>query len=228
MSGGSAWEQAFKLLDPSAAEAMPAAAREVALRAKGFLSVAEGQALFSFAAEASARAPCLEVGSYCGKSTVYLASGCRATGAHPLFAVDHHQGSPEQQPGQQYHDPELFDPRLQRVDTFGPFMATVRAAGLEDWVIPVVSDSARLARSWSGAGLSLVFIDGGHSEEDVRADVDGWAPKVISGGYVCMHDLFADPSQGGQAPFQGFERLRRTPGWTYVTRVETLGILRRR
>ncbi|HEY8207044.1 MAG TPA: class I SAM-dependent methyltransferase [Myxococcaceae bacterium] len=223
----SGWEQAFRLLDP-ARSGMPAGAREVALRAKGFLAEVEGQALFSLAAEASARAPCLEVGSYCGKSTVFLAAGCRVTGAHPLFAVDHHQGSVEQQPGQQYHDPELFDPRLQRVSTFGPFLTTLREAGLEDWVIPVVTTSTRLARSWPGAPLSLVFIDGGHAEEDVQADVEGWAPKVISGGYLCMHDLFADPAKGGQAPFRSFERIRKSAGWTYVTRVETLGILRRR
>lgn len=223
------WEQAFKLLDPGApGPTMPPAAKEVALRAKGFLAEAEGLALFSLAAEASRLAPCLEVGSYCGKSTVFLAAGCRSAGANPLFAVDHHGGSVEQQPGQPYHDPELLDPRLQRVSTFGPFLATLREAGLEDWVIPVVTTSARLSRHWPALQLSLVFIDGGHAEEDVRADVEGWAPKVMPGGYLCMHDLFSDPEKGGQAPYRSFERVRRSPGWTYVTQVETLGILRRR
>lgn len=224
------WRHAFQLLDPgsSAGPSMPRSAREVARRARGFLSEAEGLLLFSLAAEASARAPCLEVGSYCGKSAVYLASGCRGAGANPLFAVDHHGGSPEQQPGQPYHDPELFDSRLQRVSTFGPFLATLREAGLEDWVIPVVTTSARLSRHWPGLQLSLVFIDGGHSEEDVRVDVEGWAPRVAGGGYLCMHDLFSDPARGGQAPYRSFERLRRSPGWERVTQVETLGVLRRR
>lgn len=220
------WDHAWTLLGGSGPGIDPET-KVIALRAKGFLSETEGLTLFSLAAEASRLGPCLEVGSYCGKSTIFLAAGCRSAGAHPLFALDHHRGSEEQQPGQTYFDPELFDERLQHVSTLRPFLMNIRQTGLEDWVIPVVTTSARLSRAWPNAELALVFIDGGHGEEDVRTDVQGWAPRLMRGGYLCVHDLYPDPSQGGQAPYRLFEQVRRSPGWTYVGQVETLGILRR-
>lgn len=208
--------------------ALPAEVRALALAAKGFLHPAEGEALFALAAAAAPRAPCLEVGSYCGKSALFLAAGCRAAGGHPLFAVDHHRGSAEQQAGEAYFDPDLFDAEAGRVDTLRELRRNLHRAGLEEWVIPVVHDSARVARLWPGLGLSLVFIDGSHAEADVEADFRGWAPKVLPGGHLCVHDIFADPKDGGQAPYRAFERTRQAGGWDFVGQVESLGILRRR
>jgi cephalosporin hydroxylase len=206
---------------------MRPAVKQIALEAKGFLSEGEGLKLYALATEAARLGPCLEIGTYCGKSSLFLAEGCRESGLHPLFCVDHHLGSAEQQPGQEYFDPELYDAEEQVFSTLQVFMRNVRRAGLSEWAIPVVTDSARMSRYWP-AILGLVFIDGGHSVEDVAQDYHGWSPKIVAGGYLCFHDIYQNPADGGQAPYHMFERARRTGLWDYVTQVGSLGILRRR
>jgi hypothetical protein len=187
--------------------------QQVADEAKGFLAVAEGIRLYELAAEASVTAPCLEIGSYCGKSTLYLGEGCRHAGSHPLFTVDHHRGSEEQQPGELYFDPELYDPACGGMNTLPRLVANLRRTGLEDWVIPIVAESARLGRFWSPERLGLMFIDGGHSEADAFGDFHTWARFVIPGGYLCIHDIFLDPMDGGQAPYHLLRYARSTGDW---------------
>ncbi|MCB2149161.1 MAG: class I SAM-dependent methyltransferase, partial [Deltaproteobacteria bacterium] len=128
---------------------------------KGFLDPEEGRGLFDIALEASRLGPCLEIGSYCGKSAVYLGSACRENGA-VLFSIDHHRGSEEQQPGEEYFDPALFDFKTFSMDTLPLFRRTLALAGLEETVVPVVGRSDIVARGWA-TPLSLVFIDGGHA-----------------------------------------------------------------
>jgi MMP 1-O-methyltransferase len=64
---------------------------------RGFLDPDEGRRLHDVALEAGEMGPCLEIGSYCGKSTLYLATACKTRGA-VLFAVDHHLGSEKTRP----------------------------------------------------------------------------------------------------------------------------------
>lgn len=203
-------------------------AKQIALEAKGFLAEAEGMALYELAAEASRSAPCLEIGSYCGKSSIFLAEGCRSAGRHPVFCLDHHRGSAEQQPGQPYFDPELFDLAEGVFTTLQHLIRNIRRAGLDDWAIPIIADSARLSPLWPDASLSLVFIDGGHSEEDVGQDYHGWSGKLIPGGYLCFHDIYPNPADGGQAPYRLFEFAKTTGTWDYIKLVGSLGVLRRR
>jgi predicted O-methyltransferase YrrM len=210
-----------------AACVMRAEIRDLALGAKGFLAEQEGLKLFELARESSQNAPCLEIGSYCGKSALYLAEGCRAAGRFSVYSVDHHRGSVEQQPGQQYFDPELFDASRNAVNTLPRFLATVSQASLQDWVIPIVGESGRVAANWS-APLSLVFIDGAHSEDDVRTDYESWSGHIMPGGYLCFHDVFLKPEEGGQAPRQYFERAAGSPAWRTEGVFKTLGVLRRR
>lgn len=166
---------------------------------KGFLEEEEGRRLHDIALDASRMGPCLEIGSYCGKSAVYIGSACRATGG-TLFSIDHHSGSEEQQPGEAYFDPALYDPEAGRVDTFRAFRRTLALAGLEETVVPIVTRSCTAARAWS-IPLSLVFIDGGHAFETVYADYCAWAAHVMPGGYLLIHDIFEHPEEGGQAPY---------------------------
>jgi MMP 1-O-methyltransferase len=196
--------------------------------AKGFLAVAEGLRLYELAVEASRTAPCLEIGSYCGKSTLYLGEGCRQTGRHPLFTVDHHRGSEEQQPGQLYFDPDLYEADRGGMNTLPWLVANLRRSGLEDWVIPIVAESTRLGRFWSPGRLGLLFIDGGHSEADAFGDFHTWARFVVPGGYLCIHDIFPDPRDGGQAPYHLWLHACSTGEWRDVGMTETLGILSRR
>jgi MMP 1-O-methyltransferase len=199
-----------------------------ALEAKGFLSAGEGAKLFEFARAASRRAPCLEIGSYCGKSSLFLAEGCRLAGRYCLFSIDHHRGSQEQQPGQEYFDADLYDSSTGRINTLTHFLRTLEQAGMLASVIPIVGESSQVARNWLGGKLSLVFIDGGHSEDDVNSDCECWTPHIMPGGFLCFHDVYPNPAHGGQAPFRVFERVRLLSKWCYVGLFESLGVLQRR
>jgi len=198
---------------------------EIADKVNGFLDEDEGRALYRTALEASRSGPCLEIGSYCGKSAVYLGMACKETGG-VLFSIDHHRGSEEQQPGEEFFDPELFDYRAFSVDTLGAFRQTLALAGLEQTVIPVVSHSKIVAAHWA-TPLSLVFIDGGHALETVTADYHAWAPHLQSGGWLLIHDIFEDPAEGGQAPFQVYRMALDSGYYTEELRVKTLGILKK-
>ena len=192
---------------------------------KGFLDPVEGEALHRHCGEVCARGPCLEVGSYCGKSTVYLGSACRGRGA-VLYAVDHHRGSEEHQLGEEYHDPDLYDAAEGLMDSFRDFRRTLRRAGLEDTVVPIVAPSALAARNWA-TPLALVFIDGGHSMDAAIADYRAWSGHVMNGGYLLIHDIFPDPADGGQAPFEIYQLALASGLFEALPIVNTLGVLRR-
>jgi len=192
---------------------------------KGFLDPEEGQALYSFALEAGALGPVLEVGSYCGKSTVYLGEACRKKGVS-LYAIDHHRGSEEHQPGEEYHDQDLFDGKAGLMDTFREFRQTMRSAALEDVVVPIVASSLVAARNWH-TPLGMVFIDGGHSLEAAQTDYRSWSSHVVPGGILAIHDIFPDPTEGGQAPYEILKLAIASGLFEEFDRVKTLGILRR-
>ena len=193
---------------------------------KGFLDQDEGRCLYEIALKACSLGPCLEIGSYCGKSTLYLAAACREKRGI-LFSIDHHRGSEEQQPGEEYFDPELFDAQAGRVDTFGLFRATIENAGIEDTVVPIVCRSEVAARKWA-TPLSLVFIDGGHAFETVFTDYTAWAGHIISGGYLMVHDIFTDPAKGGQAPYHIYNLALASDLFREITMVKSLGVLQRK
>lgn len=192
---------------------------------KGFLAPAEGAALYRTARERARHGPCLEIGSYCGKSTIYIGSACKQAGA-VLFAVDHHRGSEEHQRGEEYHDPALYDEAAGLMDSFRVFRANMRRAGLEDTVVPVVAATEVAARQWH-TPLSLVFIDGGHSLQSALTDYRCWSTHLVPGGVLAIHDLFPDPAAGGQAPYTIYRLALASGLYEEMARVETLGFLRR-
>jgi len=192
---------------------------------KGFLAEDEAAALYRAAATLSARAPVLEIGSYCGKSTIYIGTACKNSGGI-VYALDHHRGSEEHQLGEEYHDPDLFDGGAGLVDTFKEFRKNMRAAELEETVIPIVASSALASRHWS-TPLSMVFIDGGHSMEAAMTDYRSWAGHIISGGILAIHDLFPNPDEGGQAPITIYRLAMASGLFEEVEVVNTLGLLRR-
>ena len=192
---------------------------------KGFLDEDEGRALYATALKASRKGPCLEIGRYCGKSAVYLGLACQKSGG-VLFSIDHHRGSEEQQPGEEYFDPDLFDCRTFEVDTFSAFRQTLAIAGLEETVIPVVGRSETVVGSWA-TPVSLVFIDGGHALDTVTADYHTWTQHLQSGGYLLIHDIFKNPAEGGQAPYQVYQMALESGAYTEEPRIKTLGILKK-
>ncbi len=161
----------------------------------------EGLALARAAATADfSLGPMLEVGGYCGKSACYLGP-VAAQGGTILFSVDHHRGSEENQQGWEWHEPDLVDPDVGKLDTLPTFRRTIHDAGLESVVIPVVGDSVLVARHWH-TPLSLLFIDGGHGVEPAADDYEWWTPHIAAGGLLVIHDVFEDPADGGRPPFE--------------------------
>jgi hypothetical protein len=195
-------------------------------KVKGFLDPEEGRRLYEVAGQACRLGPCLEIGSYCGKSGLYLGSACREHGAI-LFSIDHHRGSEEQQPGEEYFDPDLFDSAVGRIDTFPHFRATLAAAALEDTVVPIVCRSEVAARAWA-TPLGGIFIDGGHSFETALNDYNCWSPHLVDGGFLMIHDLFEDPAEGGQAPFEVYRMALDSGRFAALRRTKTLGVLQKR
>jgi predicted O-methyltransferase YrrM len=192
---------------------------------KGFMDEEEARRLYELAREAGRLGPCLEIGSYCGRSATYLGMGCRKNGG-VLYSIDHHRGSEEQQPGQEYFDPDLVNRETGRIDTLPLFRKTIAAFGLDDTVIPIVAKSAIVAGVWS-TPLSLVFIDGGHTFEAALADYSGWVSHIMPGGFLVIHDIFPDPAKGGQAPYCIYRMALASGLFSELPMIKTLGVLRR-
>jgi predicted O-methyltransferase YrrM len=187
----------------------------------------EGMALHVAGLEAasSGLGPLLEIGSYCGKSAVYLGAAAAANGS-TLFTVDHHRGSEENQAGWEHHDASLVDPNTGRMDTLPTFRRTILEAGLEATVVAIVGESPTVARWWR-TPLALLFIDGGHGSEPAWADYRGWTPHVASGGLLAIHDVFADPADGGRPPYELYCEAVGRGGFTEVSATGSLRVLRR-
>jgi predicted O-methyltransferase YrrM len=199
--------------------------REAAEEAKGFMPGDEGEALYDAGRSVTVDGPLLEIGTYCGKSAIYLGAAARQTD-RVLFTIDHHRGSEEMQAGWEHHDDDLVDETGQ-MDSLPAFRRTVRAAGLEDVVIGVIGHSTTVARFWT-TPLALLFIDGGHGADIAHADYDAWVPKVPAGGLLAIHDVFEDPAAGGRPPYELYRRALDDDGFEDVSATGSLRILRRR
>ena len=205
-------------MDPSVQAAAEAA--------RGFMPPDEGIALHQAAMSVPVGGyPMLEIGSYCGKSAVYLGSAAAARDT-VLFALDHHRGSEENQPGWEWHEPDLVDAGTGRMDTLPLFRRTLFDAGLEASVVALVGESSVVGRHWT-TPLSLLFIDGGHGAEPAHRDYQTWTPHVADGGQLVIHDVFPDPADGGRPPFEIYCRAMESGAFTEERAVGSLRVLRR-
>ena len=200
---------------------------EVARAAIGFMPDEEGLALYRAGLAGARVGPLLEIGTYCGKSAVYLGAAAAEAGT-VLFTIDHHRGSEENQAGWEHHDERLVDPRTGRMDTLPFFRRTIEEAGLEDTVVALVGSSPVVGRPWA-TPLGLVFIDGGHGREPAHRDYEAWARKVADGGLLAIHDVFTDPAEGGRPPYEIYLRALDDGGFEEVTEAGcgSLRVLRR-
>lgn len=192
---------------------------------KGFLAADEGQVLYQYCLDSIHLGPCLEVGSYCGKSTVYLGAAAKQQNSI-VYAVDHHRGSEEHQLGEEYHDSELYDSQASLMDSFREFRKNIRAAKLEETVVPIVSPSHIASTHWA-TPLGMVFIDGGHSIEAALNDYRSWVAHIVPGGILAIHDIFPDPATGGQAPYDIWKLAKASGLFEELPTVNTLGAFRR-
>ncbi|GAB3023579.1 hypothetical protein GCM10011376_34890 [Nocardioides flavus (ex Wang et al. 2016)] len=205
---------------------MPADLLAHALAAKGFMPDDEGELLHRCARVRLPHGPALEVGTYCGKSAIWLGAAAREVGG-TVFTVDHHRGSEENQAGWEHHDDTLVDADLGLMDTLPTFRRTIAAAGLEDQVVAVVGRSETVG-TWWRTPLSLLFIDGGHGVEPARADFRTWPRWVASGGLLAIHDVFPDPADGGRPPYEDIYLPALASGaFTEVEAVGSMRVLRR-
>ncbi len=204
---------------------LPDKYRIAAEAAKGFMPPAEGAALFEIARRYAEAGPVVEIGTYCGKSTIYLAAAVSQVG-QLVLTVDHHRGSEENQPGWEYHDAGLVDPAVGLLDTLPAFRSTLAASGLERHVIAIVGRSADVARLWRHP-IGMLFIDGGHTDAAATADYQGWAPWICRGGALAIHDVFPDPADGGQAPYRVYQRALASGAFRQVSVTGSLRVLER-
>jgi len=193
---------------------------------KGFLDERESDYLYQLALKASKKGPCLEIGSYCGKSAVYIGGACKENNA-VLFSLDHHRGSEEQQPGQEYFDSDLLNEQTGLIDTLPLLRHTLAVFALEDTVIPIVGRSETIGRAWQ-TPLSLIFIDGSHAYESVLKDYQIWSKHLMPGGYLVFHDIFPDPEKGGQAPYRVYQLAVASRQYEELPLFVSLGILKRK
>ncbi|MEE2032133.1 class I SAM-dependent methyltransferase [Rhodococcus chondri] len=198
---------------------------ELAEATPGFMPLDEGTALHDAAVRYLADGVGVEIGTYCGRSTVYLGEAAKATGG-TVVTIDHHHGSEEHQPGWEYHDSTLVDPHTGRLDTVGRLRHTLADADLESHVVAIVGSSPQVAAFWR-TPLTFAFIDGGHSSEAARADYAGWAPWVQVGGALVIHDVFPDPKDGGRPPYEIYCRAMESGEFTEVSVTGSLRVLER-
>ena len=203
--------------------------RTQALATKGFMPEKEGDALYLAACAACKelpKLPIVEIGTYCGRSTVWLGAAARKYHAK-VFAIDHHFGSEENQHGWEWFDESLLDIATNKLNTLPSLLATLRRTRLCDVVIPVVGESKVISSQWS-TKIAFCFIDGGHGDEPTRSDYLSWAPKIGVKGLLAIHDVFEDPKDGGQAPYKHIYKAALDSGeFVEISATGSLRILRR-
>ena len=190
---------------------------------KGFLEKQEAESLYQFAKKYSSLWPCLEIGSYCGKSAVYLGAAVKENN-QILYSIAHHKGSEEQQPGQEFFDPDLLDETGKGINTLPSFLETLDTSDLKDNVVAIVSSSVQASEVWSEP-LAMVFIDGGHSDQAANDDYDVWHPHIIQGGLLAIHDVFPNPEDGGRPPFNIYTKAKESGLFKEVDMINSLAFL---
>ena len=192
---------------------------------KGFLDPIEGEALYLYAKQYVTNDPCLEIGSYCGKSSVYLGSAVKENG-QKLYSIDHHKGSEEQQPGEEYFDSDLINAEGNGIDTLPFFLETIEKSKLDKFVIPIVSSSEEAYQDFT-LNFDMVFIDGGHSEKAAQKDYELWSQRITKGGLLAIHDVFPNPEDGGRPPYNIYRRALESGNFKKLEMIKTLGLLKK-
>jgi predicted O-methyltransferase YrrM len=192
---------------------------------KGFLDPIEGEALYLYAKQYVRNNPCLEIGSYCGKSSVYLGSAVKEND-QKLYSIDHHKGSEEQQPGEEYFDSDLINAEGNGIDTLPFFLETIEKSKLDKFVIPIVSSSEEAYQDFT-LNFDMVFIDGGHSEKAAQKDYELWSKRITKGGLLAIHDVFPNPEDGGRPPYNIYRRALESGNFKKLEMIKTLGLLKK-
>jgi len=192
---------------------------------KGFLNDKEAKKLQELFLNVHHLGAVLEIGTYCGKSTLNFAHVAKKINGL-VFTVDHHTGSEEHQLGEEYHDEDLFDKRLNKFNTLPEFLKNIRSSNLGQFIIPLINKSSKASETFSEL-ISMLFIDGGHSSEAAFSDYNSWKDKISSGGLLVIHDVFPNPEDGGRPPFEIYSAAQKSKEFDDLGIYETLGILKK-
>jgi predicted O-methyltransferase YrrM len=195
------------------------------INVKGFLSDKEAKKLQELFLNVHHLGSVLEIGTYCGKSTLNFAVVARKIDGL-IFTVDHHTGSEEHQLGEEYHDEDLYDRRLEKFNTLPEFLQNLRLSNLGKYIIPILGKSSEASKTFSET-ISLLFIDGGHSHEAALSDYNSWKEKICSGGLLVIHDVFPNPQDGGRPPFEIYSEAQNSKQFEDLGIYKTLGILKK-
>jgi len=195
------------------------------LDVKGFLSDKEAKKLQELFLNVNHLGAVLKIGTYCGKSTLNFAHVAKKINGL-VYTVDHHTGSEEHQLGEEYHDEDLYDERIENFNTLPEFLKNIRFSNLFKYVIPVINNSKEASKTFSES-IGLLFIDGGHSHEAAMCDYNSWKEKINSGGLLVIHDVFPNPEDGGRPPFEIYSAAQKSKDFDDLGIYETLGILKK-
>jgi len=195
------------------------------INVKGFLSDKEAKKLQELFLKVHHLGSVLEIGTYCGKSTLNFALIAKKIDGL-IYTIDHHTGSEEHQLGEEYHDEDLYDKRLKKFNTLPEFLKNLRSSNLGRFIIPIISKSSDASNTFSES-ISLLFIDGGHSLEAALCDYNSWKDKICSGGLLVIHDVFPNPQDGGRPPFEIYSKAQKSKQFEDLGIYETLGILKK-
>ena len=195
-------------------------------KVKGFLDPLEGEALYSYAKKYTKEGDALEIGSYCGKSAVYIGSAVKENN-QKLYSIDHHKGSEEQQPGEEFFDADLLNKEGNGIDTLPYFLNTINSSKLKKIVIPVISSSEEAYQDLK-INFSMIFIDGGHSEEAAQNDYRLWSRRLNPGGLLAIHDVFPNPKDGGRPPYNIYLKAIESGHFEEIEMIKSLSLLRKK
>ena len=190
---------------------------------KGFMPPHEGKALIEWASKFSIKGVIMEIGTYCGKSSIYLSVGAKKNN-QTVFTLDHHLGSEEHQINEEYFDKEIYDYSEERVNTLPLLIQNINHFKIQN-IVPIISESTKASINWD-TNLGVLFIDGGHSFESANNDYLYWESKIIKGGVLIIHDIFENPSKGGQAPYEIYQKALKN-NYKVYERVDTLVCLKK-
>jgi len=186
---------------------------------RGYLHPQEGFTLFLAARDGPGEGAIVEIGSFMGLSTCWLASGTRSIGREKVVAVDHFRGSPEHQENASHRVAEI----VQTGTTLPAFIDNLQRCGVRECIEVRVGSSAEVGAAWQGP-IRLLFIDGDHSYEAAQADIATWSRHVVAGGIMAFHDIGVWP--GVTRAYQEF--LAANSSWNEVCWVHSLRLVRRR
>lgn len=156
----------------------------------------------------------VEIGSARGRSACFVGLALKENGTGRLYAIDPHVRTA-------WND-------LDSVDTFSVMQQNVTELDLDSVVKIVRSTSAEAAATWSEP-IDLLFIDGDHSYDGVKADWERFSPFVSEFGVVVFHDTIWDRRPDPRYARQGmgvpaFVEELRIRGYPVVTVDHDFGV----